>query len=99
MAEFEKFYQNIFASLVDGILIISDDLKIITVNQASEEIFQRSKDSFEGLFLEEIFPDQPKVIGNMRQAVVDGAPYHIWRQLDFANQTMDIFPLISLFLR
>ena len=92
MAEFEKFYQNIFASLVDGILIISDDLKIITVNQASEEIFQRSKDSFEGLFLEEIFPDQPKVIGNMRQAVVDGAPYHHMEAIGLRKSNNGHFP-------
>jgi two-component system, NtrC family, nitrogen regulation sensor histidine kinase GlnL len=92
MAEFEKFYQNIFASLVDGILIISDDLKIIMVNQASEEIFQRSKDSFEGLFLEELFPDQPKVIGNMHQAVLDGAPYHHIEAIGFRKSNNGHFP-------
>ena len=48
MAESENFYRNIFASLVDGILIISADLRVTKVNQAAEEIFQRSQSSFEG---------------------------------------------------
>jgi len=93
MAESEKFYQSIFASLIDGIFIISDDLKIITVNQASEEIFQRSKDSFQGLFLEEIFPDQPKVIGKIRQAVVDGTPYHHMEAIGFRKSNNGHFPV------
>jgi len=92
MAESENFYQNIFASLVDGILIISGDLKVITVNQASEEIFQRSRDSFKGLFLEEIFPDQPKVMGNMRQAIENGTAYHHMEAIGFRKLNNECFP-------
>ena len=93
MAKSEKFYQNIFASLIDGILIISDDLKVIIANQASEEIFQRSKGSFEGLFLEKIFPNQPKVIGHIRQAVVDGTPYHHMEAIGFRKSNNGYFPV------
>jgi two-component system nitrogen regulation sensor histidine kinase GlnL len=92
MADSEKFYQNIFASLIDGILIISDDLKIITVNQASEEMFQRSKDTFQGLLLEEIFPDQPEVIWNIRQAAVDETPYHHMEAIGFRKSNNGSFP-------
>ena len=41
MVESENFYRNIFASLADGILIISADLRVTKVNQAAEEIFPR----------------------------------------------------------
>ena len=35
MAESKNFYQNIFASLANGVLIVSTDLKVIKVNQAA----------------------------------------------------------------
>ena len=58
MSESENFYRNIFTSLIDAILVISADLRIIKVNQAAEEVFQRSRDSFEGAFLSELLPDR-----------------------------------------
>ena len=56
MAGSENLYRNVFASLVDGILVISADLKIAKVNQAAEEMFQRSRGSLEGELLSELFP-------------------------------------------
>jgi len=76
MAESENFYQNIFASLIDGILVISADLKIAKVNQAAEEMFQRSRGSLEGELLSELFPDQPDVMEKARQSISAGTAYH-----------------------
>ena len=76
MAESKNFYQNIFASLADGILIVSTDLKVIKVNQAAEEIFQRSRSSFEGEHLSELFPDQPDILEKARQSITTEISYH-----------------------
>ena len=76
MAESKNFYQNIFASLADGVLIISADLKVIKVNQAAEEIFQRSRSSFEGEHLSELFPDQPDILEKARQSITTEISYH-----------------------
>jgi len=76
MAESENFYRNIFASLVDGILIISTDLRVTKVNQAAEEIFQRSRSSFEGESLSKLFPDQPNIIKKARQSITEGISFH-----------------------
>ena len=76
MAESKNFYQNIFASLADGILIVSANLKVIKVNQAAEEIFQRSKSSFEGEHLSELFPDQPDILEKARQSITTEISYH-----------------------
>ena len=76
MAESKNFYQNIFASLADGILIVSADLKVIKVNQAAEEIFQRSRSSFEGEHLSELFPDQPDILEKARQSITTEISYH-----------------------
>ncbi len=76
MAESKNFYQNIFASLADGILIVSTDLKVIKVNQTAEEIFQRSRSSFEGEHLSELFPDQPDILEKARQSITTEISYH-----------------------
>ena len=76
MAESKNFYQNIFASLADGVLIVSADLKVIKVNQAAEEIFQRSRSSFEGEHLSELFPDQPDILEKARQSITTEISYH-----------------------
>jgi len=76
MAESENFYRNIFASLVDGILIISADLRVTKVNQAAEEIFQRSRRSLEGGSLSKLFPDQPNIIKKARQSITEGISFH-----------------------
>ena len=76
MAESESFYQNIFTSLIDGVLVISSDLRIVKGNQAAEEMFQRSRDSFEGELLSELFPDQLGLIEKARESIAKGIAYH-----------------------
>lgn len=76
MVDSENFYQNIFTSLIDGILVISSDLRIIKGNQAAEEMFQRSRDSFEDKLLSELFPDQPDLMEKARQSITTGTSYH-----------------------
>ena len=76
MAESENFYQNIFANLIDGILVISADLNVTRVNQAAEEMFQRSRGSFEGELLSELFPDQIDLMEKTREAIATVTAYH-----------------------
>ena len=76
MAGPENFYQNIFTSLIDGVLVISADLKVIKGNQAAEEMFQRSGGFFEGELLSELFPDQPGVMDKAHQSITTGTAIH-----------------------
>ncbi len=76
MEEPENFYQNIFASLADGVLIVSANLKIIKVNQSAEEIFQRSRSSLEGEHLSKLFPDQPNLLEKVLQSITAEISYH-----------------------
>ena len=76
MEEPASFYQNIFASLADGVLIVSADLKIVKVNQAAEEIFQHSRSSLEGEHLSKLFPDQPNLLEKVVQSITAETSYH-----------------------
>jgi two-component system, NtrC family, nitrogen regulation sensor histidine kinase GlnL len=93
MAEPENFYQNFFASLVDGILVISSDLRVIKFNQAAEEIFQRSLSSFEGESLLRLFPDQPNLIDKAHQSIIAGVSYHHVEGVGYNKSTNGRFPV------
>jgi len=92
MAESENFYRNIFASLIDGILIISADLRVTKVNQAAEEIFQRSRSSFEGESLSKFFPDQPNIIKKARQSITEGISFHHVEGIGYHKSNNGRFP-------
>jgi len=49
---------------------------VIKVNQAAEEIFQRSRSSFEGEHLSELFPDQPDILEKAHQSITAEISYH-----------------------
>ena len=93
MVESENFYRNIFASLVDGILIISADLRVTKVNQAAEEIFQRSRSSFEGEPLSKLFPDQPNIIKKARQSITEGISFHHVEGIGYNKSNNGRFPV------
>ncbi|MEE9259125.1 MAG: ATP-binding protein [Nitrospinaceae bacterium] len=72
----EVFFQNLFSSLIQGVLIVSRDLTVLNGNPAVEEIFRRSKDSFEGRPLAELFPEQPEITGKTATCIATGTSYH-----------------------
>lgn len=72
----DRLHQNIFYSLIDGVLLISPSLTIQESNLTIEDMFHRSRDSFMNRSLEELFPRQPHVIDKVRKVLVTGACYH-----------------------
>ena len=52
----EHLHQNIFYSIIDGVLLISSSLTIQESNLTVEDMFHRSRDSFIHRGLEELFP-------------------------------------------
>ncbi len=97
MAESENFYQNIFASLVDGVLVISGDLKITKVNQGAEEIFQRSRSSLEGEHLAKLFPNQTNITEKAHQSITTETPYHNVEGIGYRKSTNESFPISLTF--
>ena len=93
MTEPESFYKNIFASLADGILIFSSDLKVTKVNQSAEEIFQRSKNSFEGEHLSKLFPNQPNIIEKANYSIVSQISYHHVEGIGYRKSIKKSFPV------
>jgi two-component system, NtrC family, nitrogen regulation sensor histidine kinase GlnL len=72
----DSLHQNIFYSIIDGILLISPSLTIQETNITVEEMFHRSRDSFINRSLEELFPRQSLLLDKVRKVLVTGACYH-----------------------
>lgn len=86
-------FQNIFSALIDGLLLISDDLKIQKSNPAVEEMFHQSKDSFEGQPLFKLFPDQPEVKNKIERVLSTGASYRDIECKGFQKSRTASFPV------
>jgi two-component system nitrogen regulation sensor histidine kinase GlnL len=85
--------QNIFSSLIDGILLVSKDLTIRKSNPAVEEMFRRSKDFFEGRALSELFPAQPDTLKKVERVLASGISYRDIEGEGFQKITATPFPV------
>lgn len=85
--------QNIFSSLIDGVLLVSRDLTIQKSNPAVEEMFRRSKDFFEGRALSELFPLQPDILNKIERVLESGISYRDIECEGFQKSTATPFPV------
>ncbi len=72
----DHLHQNIFYSMIDGVLLISPALTIQESNLTVEDMFHRSRDSFIQRGLDALFPHQPQVLDKVCKVLVTGACYH-----------------------
>ncbi len=86
-------FQNIFSSLIDGILLVSRDLTIQKSNPAVEEMFRRSKDLFEGRPVTELFPIQPDIQNKIERVLDSGISYRDLECEGFQKSTATPFPV------
>jgi two-component system, NtrC family, nitrogen regulation sensor histidine kinase GlnL len=71
-----QLHQNIFYSIIDGVLLVSPSLTIQESNLTVEDMFHRSRDSFIHRRLEELFPRQSHLLDKVRKVLITGACYH-----------------------
>ena len=76
MKEPDRIHQNIFLSLIDGLILVSPSLSVLHCNLAIEDLFHKSRETIINRRLEELFPRQPRLIDKVRQVLVTGACYH-----------------------
>ena len=76
MKEPDHIYQNIFFSIIDGLVLVSPSLSILHSNLAIEDMFHKSRDTIANRPLEELFPRQPQILEKVRKVLATGACYH-----------------------
>ena len=76
MKETDRIYQNIFFSLIDGLILVTPSLSILHSNLAIEDLFHKSRDEITNRSLEELFPRQPQILDKVRKVLITGACFH-----------------------
>ncbi len=88
----DRLHQNIFYSIIDGVLLISPALTVQESNLAVEDMFHRSRDSFIHRSLEELFPRQSHILDKVRKVLVTGGCYHDVEAEGMRNTPSSRFP-------
>ncbi len=94
MASPPDLFQNIFSSIADGLVLASQDLKIVCVNQAVEEMFGVSKDKFHGQPLALLFPDQQEILDVVQETIAFGFACREIECRGIRKSSSSAFPLI-----
>jgi len=76
MADDNLFYRNIFASILDGMIVVSGERKMIQVNPAAEEMFQQSRESFLHKSCLQLFDDSSGIENKIGDTLAGGASFH-----------------------
>jgi two-component system, NtrC family, nitrogen regulation sensor histidine kinase GlnL len=76
MKEPDHIHQNIFFSVIEGLILVSPSLSILHSNLAIEDMFHKSRDTIANRPLEELFPRQPQILDKVRKVLTTGACYH-----------------------
>ena len=76
MKEPDHINQNIFFSLIDGLILVSPSLSVLHSNLAIEDMFHKSRDAIANQPLEELFPSQPQILDKVQKVLTTGACYH-----------------------
>ena len=69
MKEPDHINQNIFFSLIDGLILVSPSLSILRSNLAIEDMFHKSRDAIANLHLEELFPKQQQILDKVKNVL------------------------------
>lgn len=93
MEDQNDFYQNIYASLIDGVILVSHDGCILNANNATEEMFRQSLESFAGKCISELIPDQPDIKEKIKDAFTTGTSFRDIECLGFRKINSTRFPL------
>lgn len=87
------FYQNIFSSIIDGLILVSPEGAILHGNLAAEEMFRQSQDALRGKPIPELFPDQPKVQAKLHETFATGASFRDVECFGFRKSAEPRFPV------
>lgn len=93
MADQKEFYQNIFSSLIDGVILVEQDGLIMNANVAAEEMFQQSTDSFIGKSVSELIPGPPDIQDKILQTFTTGVSFRDVECLGFRKSKAASFPV------
>ena len=75
MADDNHFFRNIFSSILDGMIVVSGEGKMIQANLAAEEMFQQSRENFLNKSCLELFADSQEIEKKISDTLAEGVSF------------------------
>ena len=88
-----RFFEHIFSSFVDGIILVHPNGTIEKANPAIEEMFRSSVESLTGKPLTDIFPDQQEINTKIQETLAHGSSFRDIRGLGYRKTSQSSFPI------
>ncbi len=86
-------FDKIFSSFIDGVVLVSGDHTILNSNPAIEEMFQRSRDSFEGRPLAELFHEPASLENKLARTFATGVSFRDIECAGIKRNSRNRFPV------
>ena len=87
------FFEHIFSSFVDGVILVSPNGTIGKANPAIEEMFRSSVESLTDKPLTEIFPGQSEINAKIQETLTRGVSFRDVRGQGFCKRNQSSFPV------
>ncbi len=86
------YFEQIFSSFIDGVVLVSSKGTIATANSAVEEMFRASIESLTDKPLTEFFPEQPEISAKVRETLTRGVSFRDISCQGFRKTSQSSFP-------
>jgi two-component system nitrogen regulation sensor histidine kinase GlnL len=89
----ENLFKNVFSSLIEGVIVVASDMKVVAGNLAFQELFRHSLDSLHGKPLNELFPHHPEIIEMARESFELGISFRDKEATVFFKDSLTEIPI------
>ena len=93
MDDDNDFFEHIFSSFVDGVVLVAPNGTIGKANPAIEEMFRSSVESLTDKPLKEIFPAPSEINTKIQETLSRGSSFRDVRGLGFRKRSQSSFPV------
>ncbi len=90
----ENLFKNVFSSLIEGIAVVSGDMKVIAGNLAFQELFRQSLDALQGKTVDELFPYHPEVAAMASESFESAAAFRDKDATIFIKDSLTEIPVL-----
>jgi two-component system, NtrC family, nitrogen regulation sensor histidine kinase GlnL len=90
----ENLFKNIFSSLIEGIAVVSGEMKILAGNLAFQELFRQSLDALQEKSIDELFPHHPEIAAMARESFESAATFRDKEATIFIKDSLTEVPVL-----
>ncbi len=90
----ENLFENVFSSLIEGVAVVSGEMKVLAGNLAFQELFRQSLDALQEKSVDELFPYHPEVAAMARESFDSAAAFRDKEASIFIKDSLTEIPVL-----